>query len=31
MYILLSKAIVIEGVREGGVLARICFSDIHAK
>ena len=28
--ILLSKAIVIEGVREG-VLARICLSDIHAK
>ena len=33
MYILLSEAIiVIEGVRGGGgVLARICFSDIYAK
>ena len=31
MYILLSKAIVIEGVRGGGgVLTRICVSDIHA-
>ena len=33
MYILLSKAIVIEasGVGWGGGLARICFSDIQAK
>ena len=31
MYILLSKAIVIEASGGGGVLARICFSDIQAK
>ena len=31
IYILLSKASVIEGRPVGVVLARICFSDIHAK